>query len=236
MRSPQGSLLEQTSQLVVRRQIDYTRALGLPWGISESAHNVRDREFTYQYSNFGIPGLGLKRGLGADRVIAPYATALATMVDPNASVANFAQLDAIGARGRYGYYEALDFTPGRFPAEAGFAIVQTYMAHHQGMTIVAIADALLGAAMRARFHSEPMVQATELILQERPPRDLSADHQSTVEVQPNEDRRDGEVAGVRRYAGSHQPTPATQMLSNGRFTTMVTAAGSGYCRAGAILR
>src|ERR1700720_2244033 len=115
MRAPRGSLLEQTSRLGVRRQIDYATTRHLPWGISESAYNARDLEFTYQYSNFGVPGLGLKRGLGENLVVAPYATALATMVDPAAAVRNFARLAALGARGRYGFYEALDYTVARIP-------------------------------------------------------------------------------------------------------------------------
>ena len=91
MRAPAGSLLEQTSRLIVRRQIAYGKSLGLPWGVSESAYNIRDLELTYQYSNFGVPGLGLKRGLGESAVVAPYATALASMVDPSAAARNFAQ-------------------------------------------------------------------------------------------------------------------------------------------------
>jgi len=110
MRAPAGSLIEQTNRLIVRRQMSYGAALGLPWGISESAYNARDLEFTYQYSNFGVPGLGLKRGLSENAVVAPYATALATMVEPAASARNFARLAAVGASGRYGFYEALDYT------------------------------------------------------------------------------------------------------------------------------
>ena len=173
MRAPAGSLLEQTNRLIVRRQIGYGASLGLPWGVSESAYNARDLEFTYQYSNFGVPGLGLKRGLGENAVVAPYATALATMVDPSAAARNFARLAGVGARGRYGFYEALDYTPSRLPEDASVAIVRAFMAHHQGMTIVAIADALLDGVMRARFHAEPIVQATELLLQERTPRDVA---------------------------------------------------------------
>ena len=115
MRAPAGSLLEQTNRLAVRRQIDYAAAQRVPWGISEFAYNARDIELTYQYSNFGVPSLGLKRGLGENLVVAPYATALATMVDPRAASANFARLADLGARGRYGFYEALDYTPARVP-------------------------------------------------------------------------------------------------------------------------
>ena len=89
----------------------------MPWGVSESAYNARDLELTYQYSNFGVPGLGLKRGLSENVVIAPYATGLAAMVDPQAAARNFARLAAVGARGRYGFYEALDYTRSRCPKE-----------------------------------------------------------------------------------------------------------------------
>ena len=173
MRAPAGSLLERTNQLIVRRQIAYAESLGLPWGISESAYNVRDLELTYQYSNFGVPGLGLKRGLGDSAVVAPYATALASMVNPAAAARNLTTLAGVGACGRYGFYEALDYTPSRLPENTSVAIVRAFMAHHQGMTIVAVADALLDGAMRARFHAEPMVQATELLLQEGTPRDVA---------------------------------------------------------------
>ncbi|MFZ3375392.1 MAG: glucoamylase family protein, partial [Chthoniobacterales bacterium] len=132
MSAPAGSLIEQTSRLIVRRQITYGKARGLPWGISESAYNARDLEFTYQYSNFGVPGLGLKRGLSENAVVAPYATALATMVEPAASARNLARLAAVGASGRYGFYEALDYTRSRLPEGKDYAIVRAFMAHHQG--------------------------------------------------------------------------------------------------------
>ena len=232
MRAPAGSLLEQTNRLIVHRQIAYAAKLGLPWGISESAYNARDLELTYQYSNFGVPGLGLKRGLGESKVIAPYATALAAMVDPRAAVANLKRLAEVGAQGRYGFFEALDYTPTRVPEGESVAIVRAFMAHHQGMTIVAIADALLDGAMRARFHSEPIIKATELLLQERMPRDVAAAQPWAAEVKSAAGARDVEASGGRRFASAHQATPATHLLSNGRYSTMLTSAGSGYSRWG----
>src|SRR5690606_26944660 len=138
---------------------------------SESAYNARDIEFTYQYYNFGVPGLGLKRGLSEDKVVAPYATGLAAMVDPERARENFDGLARLGALGRYGFYEALDFTSSRLPEGHSLAIVRSFMAHHQGMTIVAIANALMDGQMRSCFHREPMIQACNLLLQERVPRD-----------------------------------------------------------------
>ncbi len=230
MRAPAGSLIEHTSRLVVRRQIDYATALGLPWGISESAYNARDLERTYQYSSFGVPGLGLKRGLGQNAVVAPYATALATMVDPRAAVRNLARLADVGALGSYGFYEALDYTPARLPDGASVAIVRAYMAHHEAMTIVAIADAVLEGAMRTRFHAEPMVQAADLLLQERTPRDVAVARSLTAEAKPATTVLEAEAPGSRRYAGPHTAAPATQLLSNGQYTVMLTAAGAGYSR------
>ena len=229
MRAPVGSLVEGTSRLIVRRQIDYAAKLGVPWGISESAYNVRDLEFTYQYSNFGVPGLGLKRGLGENVVVAPYATALASMVDPQAATRNFARIAALGASGRYGFYEALDYTPARVPEGKTVSIVRAFMAHHQGMTIVAIAVALLDGATRARFHAEPIVQATELLLQERTPRGVAVAHpwaaaESTGKI------LDSEPPVSRRLIKTHGAAPSTHLLSNGRYSVMLTAAGSGSCR------
>jgi cyclic beta-1,2-glucan synthetase len=230
MRAPAGSLVEQTSRLIVRRQIEYGANLGIPWGVSESAYNARDLELTYQYSNFGLPDLGLKRGLAENIVVAPYATALATMVNPLAAARNFERLADIGARGRYGFYEALDYTSVRVPEGDKVALVRAFMAHHQGMTIVAIADALLDSTMRARLHAEPIIQATELLLQERTPRDVAVAHPWAAEAKLAGRIRETEPFGGRRFVTAHDATPATHLLSNGRYAVMLTAAGSGYSR------
>ncbi|MGK7863897.1 GH36-type glycosyl hydrolase domain-containing protein [Falsiroseomonas sp. E2-1-a4] len=234
MRAPGGSLLEQTNRLAVRRQMEHAAALQIPWGISESAYNARDLELTYQYSNFGVPNLGLKRGLSENSVIAPYATALAAMVDPRAACANLARLAQAGARGRYGFYEAIDYTRTRLPKGAECALVRAYMAHHQGMTIVALATALDGGLMRRRFHAEPMVQATELLLHERMPREVASIRPFAVEVRSAGRTSEADRSGVRHFTSAQQATPATHLLSNGRLTTMLTAAGSGYMRWGDI--
>ena len=228
MRAPTGSLLEQTNRLIVRRQIEYGATLGVPWGISESAYNARDLEFTYQYSNFGVPGLGLKRGLSENAVIAPYATALAAMIEPHAAARNFARLTAIGARGRYGFYEALDYTPSRLPEGTDVVIVRAFMAHHQGMTVVAIANTLMDSKMRERFHAEPQVQATELLLQERTPRDVSVAHPRAEEVKTAARVTDADLPEVRRLHTPHGAAPQVHLLSNSRYAVMLTAAGSGY--------
>ncbi|GAB1715768.1 MAG: glycosyltransferase 36 [Nitrobacter sp.] len=230
MRAPDDSLLGQTGRLVVKRQQAYGRSLGVPWGVSESAYSARDIEFTYQYSNFGVPGLGLKRGLSADAVIAPYATALAAMVDPAGAQANYVRLAAMGARGRYGFYEALDFTRSRLPTGENVAIVRAFMAHHQGMTIVAIANTLEDGLMRARFHREPMIKASELLLQERIPMEVAIVHPRAEEVKSPPPGTVTEAVTVRRLSPSAGGPPATHLLSNGRYAVMLTATGAGYSR------
>jgi cyclic beta-1,2-glucan synthetase len=230
LRAPGGSLLAQTSRLIVKRQIAYGAELELPWGVSESAYNARDLELTYQYSNFGVPGLGLKRGLSENKVVAPYATGLAAMIDGEAALANYIALKELGARGRYGFYEAVDFTASRVPEDSTQAIVRAYMAHHQGMSIVGIANALLDGRMRDRFHSDVSVLATELLLQERTPRDVSVAHPRAEEVGTAARVADLQVPQVRRIRSPHDSVPQTHLLSNGRYAVMVTAAGSGYSR------
>jgi cyclic beta-1,2-glucan synthetase len=230
MRAPIGSLLEQTSQLVVRRQIDYGAERKVPWGVSESAYNARDLDLTYQYSDFGIPDLGFKRGLGDNVVIAAYATGLAAMVDPAAASRNFARLAAIGGRGSYGWYESLDYTAARLPEGVEFVVVRAFMAHHQGMTLVAIANVVHDGAMRARFHAEPIIQATELLLQERTPRDVAIARARVIDVKATAKVRDIIPPMQRRYKSPHARLPHTHLLSNGNYAVMLTGAGSGYSR------
>jgi cyclic beta-1,2-glucan synthetase len=236
MRSYPETLLDRSCALVVQRQRDYAAAQGVPWGISESAYNLVDRHGQYQYKAFGIPGLGLKRGLGDELVVAPYASALATVIDPVASTANLRVLADAGLAGPYGLLEAIDFTrrggegdatPGDAAAgtSAPGVIVATYMAHHQGMTLVALANALQGDRMVDRFHADPRVQATELLLQERIPRDVAA-----IAPRPREDARASVPSPsrpVRRFRSPHTLVPHTQFLSNGHYVAAITNAGGG---------
>ena len=230
MRSPEASLLSQTYRLIVRRQIEYGAERGVPWGISESAYNARDRNLNYQYSSFGVPGLGLKRGLSEDVVIAPYATALACMIDPAAALQNFRRLEEANGSGAYGFYEALDYTSTRLPEGDTVAVVRAFLAHHQGMSLIAIANLLNDGAMCSRFHAEPMVQATELLLQERTPRDVLVARPRAEEVSVTAHVRELIPPSVRRFTTPHSSIPRTHLLSNGRYAVMLTAAGSGYSR------
>jgi cyclic beta-1,2-glucan synthetase len=246
MKSYPGTLLDQSCRMAVRRQVEYGRQQGVPWGISESGFNLVDHYGNYQYKAFGVPGLGLKRGLGDELVVAPYATALAAMMDPERAAHNFRRLAREGLEGRYGFYEAIDYTHRR--AEDGEAageprphgsrgvVVHAFLAHHQGMSLVALANAVLGHPMVQRLHADPRVQATALLLQERAPR-----HAPITQPRPAEETRVSAPASAvafRRFRSPHTRYPHAQFLSNGAYTTVVTNAGGGasLCRGRAVTR
>jgi cyclic beta-1,2-glucan synthetase len=227
MRDPSGSLLDQTARRAVLRQIGYGRERRVPWGISESAYNLTDRSLTYQYGAFGVPGLGLKRGLGSDLVVAPYATALALPYARREALRNLRRLAQLGAFGRYGYYEAIDFTRGRLPATQPFAVVRAYMAHHQGMSLAAIGNVLTDGSLCERFHFEPRIRAAELVLQERCTQYLAARH-SEQEHSPHADLDGPSVDVERVLSPAAASSPAVQLLSNRRYAVMLTGSGGGY--------
>ncbi len=223
----ENTLLEQTHKAAVARQIEYGNEREVPWGISESGYNMLDTNLNYQYRAFGVPGLGLKRGLAEDLVIAPYATALALMVAPEEACSNMERISAAGFEGRYGLFEAIDYTPSRVPRGQTNAVLQSYMAHHQGMSIVSIAYALLRQPMQKRFEAELQFQATLLLLQERIPKTTTYYAHST------------DIAAVNNVTGNTEmrviTTPNTQipeiqLLSNGKYHVMITNAGGGYSR------
>jgi cyclic beta-1,2-glucan synthetase len=239
MRDYDKTLLDQTYKAVIERQIEYGAERGVPWGISESAYNARDLQLNYQYGPFGVPGLGLKRGLSEDLVIAPYATMLAAMVSPVRAVANLRRLEQeVGALARYGFYEAIDYTPERVPQGQKQALVYAFMAHHQGMSLLALDNVINDSVMQKRFHSDPLVQATELLLQERIPRNVSAAHPRAEEVLSGRVVRTLTGMLNRVYDTADLPTPRVQLLSNGTYSVMLTSSGSGYsnCRGLAVTR
>ena len=230
MRSPTGSLLDVACRFAVKRQIEYGRDNGIPWGISEAAYNIRDLEMTYQYSSFGVPGLGLKRGLSEDLVVAPYATGLAAMVAPREAAENLQRLRAEGAEGRYGFYEAIDYTKARLQEGATATLVKSYFAHHQGMMLVALGDVLLGGRLQERFHAEPIIRAVDPLLQERIPRGAAVSKPHADEVARPLHFESQIEPVLHRFNTPHETIPRTHLLSNGRYTVLITAAGSGFSR------
>ncbi|MGC2456418.1 MAG: glucoamylase family protein [Gallionellaceae bacterium] len=231
MPSYQNTLLEQSCKAAVSRQIEYGRQRAVPWGISESCYNATDMHQVYQYRAFGVPGLGFKRGLGDDLVIAPYASALALTVMPREACRNLQTLAANGLLGAYGFYEAVDYTPSRVPRGKNHAIVRTFMAHHQGMSLLAFEHVLLNQAMQRRFMSAPLVRATELLLQERVPKKGPTLHPHAAEVSAAARPPAAEAGGIMRvFTDPNTPIPEVHLLSNGRYHVMATNAGGGYSR------
>lgn len=222
------TLLDRTWRGAVARQIEYGRQSRVPWGISESGFNALDGNLDYQYQAFGVPGLGLKRGLSRDLVIAPYATALALAVDAQAAASNLRALAAERAEGPFGFYEAVDYTRDRLMEKRRSAVVRSYMAHHQGMALLALTNCLLDGRLRRRFHARPEVRATELLLQERAPVDAPYVEAHGDEATPPAVVRDFVLPMTRKIMTPDTPHPRTLLLSNGSYSVLVTNAGSGY--------
>jgi len=223
-----GTILDETCRGVVARQIEYGREREVPWGVSESGYNKTDAHLNYQYRAFGVPGLGFKRGLADDLVIAPYASAMALMIAPQPACDNLRRLARDGRLGPYGFYEAIDYTPARLPRGSDSVTIASYMAHHQGMTFLALAYLLEDRPMQRRFAAHPAFRAAELLLQERVPR-APAIFPHPAEVSAAGDAAPAEP-NLRVFTTPDTPAPQVQLLSNGSYHVMVTNAGGGYSR------
>ncbi len=224
----EGSLLDRTYKAVVSGQMSYAAKNNIPWGISESGYNKVDANMVYQYHSFGVPDMGFKRGLAEDLVVAPYASMLALMIEPEKACANLERLISEGAGGNYGFYEAIDYTPARLAPDEARAVVCSYMAHHQGMSLLSLAYVLLDRPMQRRFLAEPMFKSTELLLQEKIPvaEPFLYDFEVTGMLRKFGDRE----TLLRVFTTSQTPVPEVHPLSNGRYHVMVTNAGGGYSR------
>ncbi len=227
MPSYENTLLDQTYISSVKRQIVYGKQRGIPWGISESGYNMVDANSNYQYRAFGVPGLGLKRGLEVDLVIAPYATALALMVAPKEACENLELLAKEGFEGPYGFFEAVDYTPSRLQRGQSKVVIQSFMAHHQGMSLLSLSFLLHGQPMQRRFEAEPQFRATLLLLQERIP-NSSTYYAHTTDISDVNYQSPG--SEVRIINTPNTPVPQVQLLSNGKYHVMVTNSGGGYSR------
>jgi len=227
MPSYESTLLEQTSRATVKRQIEYARQQRIPWGISESAYNMVDAGSNYQYRAFGVPGLGLKRGLEDDLVIAPYASMLALMVMPGKACSNLQLLSREGFEGEFGFFEAIDYTASRVGRGKTHSVIRSYMAHHQGMGLLSLAYQLLNKPMQQRFVAELRFQATLLLLQERVPR-ATVYYAHTTEV--NQTYNTTTDIQIRSIDTPNTTIPEIQLLSNGRYHVMISNSGGGYSR------
>lgn len=226
------TLLHQTYIGAVKTQIEYGKTLHVPWGISESGYNRTDISLNYQYKAFGIPSLGLKRGLSENLVITPYATLMALMVTPVKACANMQRLTKAGHEGFYGYYEAVDYTPSHLPPNESSVNIHSFMVHHQGMSLVSLVNLMKNNVMQQRFISDPILKASELLLQERIPRSIAANtisDDSEFEIEGSHPLL-SESADVFRCFKDMRIAPEVNLLSNGRYHLMLNNAGSGYSR------
>jgi len=221
------TLLVQMCKAAVNRQIEWGSEHGVPWGVSESAYASFDPNHNYQYHAFGVPGLGLKRGLGEDMVIAPYATLMALVVAPQKACDNLVELENMGARGQYGFYEALDHSPSRLNRGQTYVIVRSYMAHHQGMGLLALSHLLLDAPMVDRFAANPSFQSARLLLQERVP-DAVELYSPRRQFESVEGSFKATNFDIRQFNNVDSPIPEVQLLSNTQYHLMLTQAGGGY--------
>ncbi|QAY65224.1 GH36-type glycosyl hydrolase domain-containing protein [Paenibacillus protaetiae] len=235
MRTYRKTVWSSTYRGVVNRQIQYAQQRGVPFGISESGYYAFDYQMNYQYRAFGVPGLGFQRGLENDLVLAPYAAVMALAVDARQSIQSLNQMEKLGAKGKYGYYEAIDFTDGRLPAGEKCVIISSFMAHHLGMSLLTLGNVLLPFTMIDRFHADKRVQAAELLLQERVPEKPAIIKNGYKPIPAREaDKAAGGSRIPLREFDKPAPQPEVCVLSNGSFTSVISDVGGGYTSSGGI--
>lgn len=230
MKNFENTLIDETLQAVIRRQIIYGKKLRVPWGVSEAGYNARDLNFNYQYGPFGIPGMGLKRGLGQDLVISPYSSFLAALQNPGSAAKNVRALIKQNLLTDFGFYESVDYTPERLAEKHKYAVVKSFMAHHQGMTFVAINNVLHDSIMQRRFHSELRVRAAQLLLQERVPQKVPMHAPKAAELEWSGIGDSLSKSFTRVYEKTHHYSPRVQLLSNGKYSLVLSTSGSGYSK------
>lgn len=228
MRNYHNTLLDETYSFAIKSQKKYGKQRSMPWGASESSFNSLDVNLDYQYKAIGVPWLGLKRGLVEDAVTAPYATFLALLVKPGEAYRNLEYLKAEGMKGAFGYYEAADYTPERLDFQGEKAIIKSYMAHHQGMTLLALNNTLNANRMQKRFMSDPRMNAAQLLLQERVPLNVVFTKESKEKIQPAKVVVYPDNGSRRQYDCPSPGLPKVHVLSNGSYSVMVTDKGTGY--------
>jgi len=223
------TLLEQSCRAAVQHQIEYAKNRDMPWGISESSFYYFDSNQVYQYRAFGVPGLGYKRGLGEDLVITPYASLLALAFAPQEVLQNLERFKKINMLGIYGLYESADFTADRLGTGQGCAVVRSYMAHHQGMILLSLCNALCEESMIRRFHADPHIETVTLLLQEQPPIRAPIERLHPKEIGFFHPIRTAVSLGAWDVK-PNAPHPQVHFLSNGNYSLLITATGSGFAR------
>ncbi len=226
-----GTFISDSCQTAISAHISYGRQKHMPWGISESGFYSFDAAMNYQYRAFGVPDLGYKRDLPDDAVVAPYASMMGLSLQPHAVIENLSRLEELHMMGRFGFYEALDFTPGRIPSHQDYAIVQSYMSHHQGMILLAICNYLADDLIVRRFHTEERIKSIELLLQEKIPENPHIEYPHPES--PSGIRISSRLAAAIPWrVPVDSPVPQVQYFSNGGYSLMITNGGSGYSQWG----
>ena len=226
----ENTLLDHSCKAAVRQQIEYGNTRGVPWGISESGYNRIDVHLNYQYRAFGVPGLGLQRGLAEDLVISPYASAMALMLAPQQACENLQRLESEGRAGAYGFYEAVDYTPARLPPDETSATVRSFMAHHQGISLLALDNLLRNFPMQRRFMACPLLKAADLLLQERVPRTVASVFAEDLTMEKSQAPTGNNEAVMRVLKHPTPAAPEVHLLSNGHYHVVISSAGGGYSR------
>lgn len=222
-----GTLLHDTNKGVVQAQIAYGNQNSIPWGISESSYYRFDQSENYQYRSFGVPGLGRKRGLADDLVIAPYASLMAISIDPKAVLKNIEALADEGAWGHFGFYESIDYTASRLPVGTNKAIIKSYMAHHQGMVLVAMGNYLNAKSIISQIHRDPRIKSVELLLQEQIPQTEEKFVTGDAKIMAHSEKMD-RIIITPWTVDLNQPGKQAHVISNGRLRMLITNTGSGY--------
>lgn len=219
-----NTLLDKMGIGLMKKQIEYGDLHDVPWGVSESCYNLVDSHLIYQYKAFGVPGLGFKRGLNQELVIAPYASVLGLLIDPKASYENLQRLKSSGFEGRYGFYEAIDYTESRLVSGQDFALIRAFMAHHQGMSILGLAHLLLNQPMQKRFEADAQFQTALILLEEKVPK-ANGFYQGSDDELISTANAVSEITVIKT---PHTAIPEVKLLSNGKYAVMVSNAGGGY--------
>jgi cyclic beta-1,2-glucan synthetase len=225
----EGSLLDESCKFMIMSQREYANRLGIPWGISESAFNLKDLNSNYQYKAFGIPWLGLKRGLADEMVVSSYGSILALQDEPLSVIQNMKTLEQNNMVGKYGFYEAIDYTPGRVRNNKKYEVVKTYMAHHQALILLAINNLVNNNILQQRFMENPEIKAVDILLQERMPDDviITKEKKEKIEKIKNVDY---ENYTTRVYKKQNEILNNFNVISNEDYTICINEKGEGFSK------
>ena len=229
-----GSLLDESCKFLIMSQKEYNKKLKIPWGISESAFNLKDLNNNYQYKAFGIPWLGLKRGLADEIVVAPYASIMAIIDEPIEVLKNLKQLEKLGMYNKYGFYESIDYTPTRLRKNETKAIVKTYMAHHQGLILLSINNLMNNNIIQKRFVQNPEIEAVDVLLQERMPENIIITKEEKEKVEKIK-YIDYENATQREITKINTELNNVNVIGNDKYTIIMDQKGNGYSKYNNIL-